>query len=199
MCPTSAFADEHPQLAERATLSDMVAGFTRCVAGKHHQEAKDYVLSSELRDIRNDPALFDKQCLLEFDGNVQVSFVSDLYRDDLATALVQTDFAEGGPATFDKRAPLVQPPTPNWADLVRELGASPSPSKLARQRAVFVRGAERADLSRISECMVRAEPVATRRWVLDNARKTGSPSTDTAVASAFTRCSEGASIVHFFN
>ena len=198
--PVAAPADLWDGRRDGPTLEEMVADFTRCVVRKHHAEAKAYILSDPPRnDLMNDPALYDRDCFHSFDSSGGVTFIVDMYRSALATALVQADFATDGPADFTDRAGLAHPPAPIWPDAAKELGAGASEKARAQRRYRVTREAERADLARIGECMVRAQPAAARLWILTRPGSAEDTSGARPILSAFESCSKPAAIVHYFN
>ena len=198
--PVTVPAERQQASSDAPTLGKMVADFTRCVVRKHHAEAKSYVLSDLPRDeLMEDPALYDRACFRSFGSASGVTFIIDMYRNALAIALVQADFAREGPADFTDKARLAHPPAPIWADAIKELGAGASEKARAQRRYRFTREAERADLARIGECIVRAQPAAARLWILTTPGSTDDASGARPIVSAFGPCSGQAAIVHYFN
>jgi hypothetical protein len=177
----------------------MITHFGECVVRKHHDQAKSYLLSVSsfaAENIQNDVNLFDRKCYSDsFEGNAGVSFVTDMYRSSVANALVKADFAVKNPGNLADRLPLVHPSVPTWTDIAKVSDVT----KRAQLKAGFARLSEEADLSRIGECMVRANSADARLWLLTVPGGAEDVSRSKALAPVFEICSKQASVVHYFN
>jgi hypothetical protein len=194
-----ALSNAQASAVEGPSLSAMVTHFGECVVRKHHDEAKSYLLSTTdfvARDIQNNASLFDRKCYSDsFAGNSGVSFVIDMYRSSVANALVKADFAATDPGNLADRPPLVHPSVLSWADIAK----LPDATKRVQLKASFARLSEEADLSRLGECLVRADPAGARLWLLTVPDAPEDVSRSKALIPAFELCSKQASVVHYFD
>jgi hypothetical protein len=177
----AASAVEVKSIPPAPSLEVMVAKYTQCLVRKHHDEAKAYILSEPVAGAGgNKFPVQDKACLAAFDG-YEVSFIYDMYRDGLASALMAADFAARGNNSFSDRAPL----------------AHPAPVNSSLNRSDSGRSQERADLSRIAECVARANPEAARLWSVTS--PTEAPDLGQDIGAMFDRCAKQMSVARIFN
>ena len=116
-------------------------------------------------------------------------FGSDLYRYALADALVRADFSKEGATTFSDRLPLahLQPmPFEQRDDAAAKLKG--------RKKADFLKDYEKdfavSWLSKYGECVVRADPVNARLWLLTVPDVPEETSRINAMRPAFAACLE---------
>jgi len=144
----------------------VVANYATCIVRhSHDQAAKALLADADNFMIKQDfRRLINGDCLRP---DVQeIGFGTDLYRYALAEALVNAEFAKGGPSDFSDRPPLMHHPGPTQAQIDAAVAAEKSNKKRAKIREAYEEQQIVPALSQYGECVVRVDPVGTRLWIL---------------------------------
>lgn len=171
----------------------MSRNYAACVVLERHKTAAKAIIAAADNDeiLRKYPRLIDSDCLASTAGSVTMMFKADNYRYALAEALVNSDFARSGPTSFDDRLPLAHLSLPLDEDLQKAVAATADQHKREELANDFKETYYVAWLSRYGECIVRADPVASRNWLLTIPDGPEESSRIDAMRAAFTACLKG--------
>jgi hypothetical protein len=170
ICSTAASAkDQGPRADE---VRQLVSDYATCIVRhSHDQAAKALLGDSDNLAIKQDfRRLINGDCLRP--DVEEIEFGSDLYRYALADALVNAEFAKGGPSDFSDRPPLMNHPGPTQAEIDAAVAAAKSDKKRVAIREAYEEQRIVPALSQYGECVVRLDPADARLWIL---AKPGSP------------------------
>lgn len=171
----------------------MSRDYAACVVMLQHKVAARAIIADAENDeiLRKYPQLVDVGCLGSTAGSVTMTFKAHNYRYALAEALVNSDFARSGPTSFDDRLPLAQLRLPVDDDLQKAVAAMADQHMREELESKFREEYYVAWLSRYGECVVRADPVASRNWLLTIPDGPEEASRIDAMRAAFTTCLKG--------
>jgi hypothetical protein len=170
--------------------------FAECVVQKHHKRASEMILADENNGaiLARYSDLIDDDCLGSVAGNVSMTFGGDLYRYDIADALVNADYATQGPTDFVDRQPLAHLVAPDPAKLNIELAKLKNKAAKDRLQAAFDKNASNTWLSRYGECIVRHSPSDARLWLITPPDTPEETSRINALRPAFSDCLDGGTL-----
>lgn len=191
LAPLSVPAVAAGNAKEEAQLRKIVYGYAKCVVRGHHNSASEAILSTSTNGtiMRHYSQIIDGECLNAAVGYVaSMRFPEDTYRNALADALVNADFATHGDASFDNRLPLAQPVPATEEQKAKALAAAKSVRARkdiqAQQTAAYAWNW----LARYGECVVRQNPEGARFWLLTPPETPEETSRIHALQPAFEAC-----------
>jgi hypothetical protein len=183
---------------EVRTLS---AVYADCVLGYKTRVglAREYLINDLPSDTLNSGKyrrLIDGNCLVKVSRTqtgIQMTFPGELYRYALAGALIRIDFAQIQFDDFSKVAPLQHRPMP-----VLDEASLPKSKKKADQ-AKYEFELERVDgfLARYTECVVRRNPVESRKLLASEVASAEEKQTFGSMNDGLSRCMPEGSTVRF--
>lgn len=161
-----------PALADRAKedahARKVMHDYARCVVKAQPKRAAEAIIADVSNSVimKHYSDLISSECMGQTGGDVQMTFSGDMYRYALADALVNANFATKGENDFSNRLPLAHLRAPSQTELEAELAKASSKRKRAEIEQQYSKDAAVEWLSRYGECVVRADPVRSRLWLL---------------------------------
>ena len=173
----------------------VVANYATCIVRhSHDQAARALLADSDNSMIKQDfRRLIDGDCLRP--DVKEIEFGSDLSRYALADALVNAEFAKGGPSDFSDRPLLMHRQGPTQAQIDAAVAAVKSDKKRAKTREAYEEQKIVPALSQYGECVVRVDPVGTRLWILSKPGSTEEAARIDALRHAFGVCLKDGKVV----
>lgn len=153
---------------ENARTRKLMHDYAKCVVKAQPAKAAEAIIANvdNASILARYPSLISSDCMGRVGGDVRMSFSGDLYRYALADALVNANFLDKYETDFSNRLPLahIQPFT--QAELDAELAKTKNARRRAQIHKIHTDRGAVSWLSRYGECLVRADPVRSRLWLL---------------------------------
>lgn len=176
---------------EEARMRKLAFDYAACVVRSHHAKATEAILTASENQVimKQFPQIIDGECLSAAGGDgIDMRFPHVTYRNALADALVNADFAGRGEESFANRLPLAQPAMMSGTQQAEALAKVKSARKREELQKEFGQQNALGWLSRFGECVVRNSPEASRYWLLTKPDIPEETSRIKALQPAFATC-----------
>lgn len=184
---------------KESEIRRMTRDYAACVVKGQHKMAAKAIVSDAGNDaiMRKYPELIDGNCLGQTAGSVQMMFTADFYRYALAEALVNADFAHGGPTDFNDRLPLAHLLIPPEEELQKALTKLKDRHRKEKLKEDYIKQTGVVWLSHYGECIVRTDPAGSRYWLLTPPDGPEETSRIDALEPAFANCLSSGTTIKF--